>query len=281
MAKILGPAAPFPELALAPAPASAGTEAEAEADADAGADGGLEKPPPASAEKGDVKKPGVASTSKDDTNTPPAGRLQKAASTAADAQKTATPTTPPEAPTLPVPAPTSTITRGDGIISTAAAQKCTPRRTVSSAEATSAASEKKAVSAVAAAPKESEPMYRVEEVASPSADPGHGGGGRERKRAFVVTIELPGLTGGNTEGSEGAMSADSSSSSGDGKRRTGKAKGPSLSDFELDVLPEVLQLRIPRKYRLRLEMPCVVDDENVSAKFNKSRAVLKVSMQEK
>ncbi|CAN0444302.1 unnamed protein product [Hapterophycus canaliculatus] len=57
--------------------------------------------------------------------------------------------------------------------------------------------------------------------------------------------------------------------------------GPSLSDVELDVWPAVLQLKVPGKYHLRLEMPCIVDEDRVTAKFNKSRAVLRVLVQEK
>eukprot|EP00903_Cladosiphon_okamuranus_P021435 g19703.t1 len=270
LAKILGPAAPFSE----PAPAATGTGAGA--GAGAGADGDLGMPPRAPAEKGGAKKAGVGSTVKADTNTPRG--VQKAASTAAaEAQKAATPPTPPE-----TPAPTSTITRGDDIISATAAQECAPGRTApSSPQVASAAPEKATSAAAASALKESEPTYRVEEVAPPSADHGGRGGGEKRKRAFVVTIELPDLIGGNAEASEGVNGADGSGNSGGGSRRTEKAKGPSLSDFELDVLPAVLELRVPGKYRLRLEMPCIVDDETVSAKFNKSRAVLKVSVQEK
>lgn len=253
LAKILGPAAPFPEAALAGAGTGTGADLR-------------KKNPLAPAKKVDSKTPGGA---------------RQPASTAADAQKTATPTTPTETPTPPTPAPTSTIIRSDKDSSNAT-QQCPPGRIDPSSEATSAASENAADAGVAAgaaagAPKESEPVYRVEEVfISPSAN--GGGAGRKGKRAFVVTVELPDLIEGDAEGSnEGAESADSSISG--GWRR--KGKGPSLSDFELDVLPTVLQLKIPGKYQLRLEMPCTVDDENVTAKFNKSRAVLKVSMQEK
>lgn len=309
MAKILGPAAPFP----APAPAGAGTSA------DAGTGGGDPGKPSAPTKKIDTKAPpGGASATKGDTETPPAGGARRAASGAGAVPKAATPATSAEAPAPapPTPAPTSTITRKNSSDNddAPAAQACPPgRRAVPFSEATSsaaaapekaAAAEKAASAAAAAAPKEREPVYRVEEVPRPSDNhggggSGGGGGGRGGKRAFVVTIKLPDLIEGDAEGrlegpagsqqaagraerdkESGKTNTDSNNGSGGGRRRTGK-KAPSLSDFELDVLPTVLQLRIPGKYRLRLEMPCAVDDENVSAKFNKSRAVLKVSVQEK
>lgn len=263
LAKILGPAPPFPE------PALSGDDA-------GGADVDLGKPAASSKKNSDGKALDAA---------------RQTASTA-HTRKTATPTAATEATTPPTPAPTSTITRSgdneDGI------QRCPPGHTIPSPEENSAPPEKDAAAA-AGARKERQPAYRVEEVPRPPVN-GGSGGGRKGKRAFVVTIDLPDLIdGGDAEGKRrepagsqeagGAEGGDEStkrsadSSKGDDRGRQGKVS--SLSDFELDVLPRVLELKVPGKYHLRLDMPCIVEDENVTAKFNKSRAVLKVSVHEK
>lgn len=135
-----------------------------------------------------------------------------------------------------------------------------------------------------------------------------GCGGRQdshQKRSFVVIIDLPDLIEGVTDGETRELAGSEQEGAGDGSSRTaegvggsssssrgihsrvesggGKRKGrqTSISDVELDVFPTVLQLKVPGKYQLRLDMPCVVDEESVTAKFNKSRAVLKVSVLEK
>lgn len=276
LAKILGPAAPFSD----PAPAAAAAAA-------AGAEDINPKNPPSPAKKGHTK-------------TPPGARQEAAAE---GAQKTAAPATPTEAPTpptppTPMPAPTSTITRSEG--NNNGTERCPPGKTESSHEATSATSKNAPAAAApataavapgtaAVAPGEREPVYRVEEA--PPRSVNVGGGGRNGKRAFVVTIDLPGLIEGDPggkrremTGSQPAVGADgggasANSANSGGRGRTGK--GPSLSDIELDVMPTALELKVPGEYRLRVEMPCVVDDESVTAKLNKSRAVLKVSLQEK
>lgn len=135
-------------------------------------------------------------------------------------------------------------------------------------------------------PGEREPTYRIEELPPPTTTTAKGGGGvsargEEGKRAFVVIINLPDLIDAKSRGLPGSEhSGGSGGNNTDGGRR-GEQKAPSLSDVELDVLPTVLSLRVPGKYRLRLDMPCAVDEESVAARFNKSRAVLKVSVQEK
>lgn len=92
----------------------------------------------------------------------------------------------------------------------------------------------------------------------------------------MVIIDLPDLIDAKSKELPGSEHGGDT-----GGGRSGERKAPSLSDVELDVLPTILSLRVPGKYRLRLDMPCVVDEESVAARFNKSRAVLKVSVQEK
>lgn len=200
-----------------------------------------------------------------------------------------------------VPAPTNTISQPQDKSGREETQP--PSQKIASCHATPAA-----------APTEREPKYRVEQLPHfPSENEGTGknsrgdGGGckeKHQKRAFVIIIDLPDLIesitheetrelagskqervgDGERDGSSrtaksvGGSSSDSSSKKSRGG--TGKGRQASMSDVELDVLPTVMQLRVPGKYQLRLDMPCVVDEESIIAKFNKSRAILKVSVQE-
>lgn len=128
--------------------------------------------------------------------------------------------------------------------------------------------------------QEREPIYRVNQL-PPSTEAT--GVATKPKRAFAVIIELPELIVdlANSKSQDEARDderATRGNTSGSGR---GGKMGPSLSDVELDVSPAVLELKVPGKYHLRLEMPCIVDESAVTAKFNKSRAVLRVLVREK
>lgn len=182
-----------------------------------------------------------------------------------------------------MPAPTSTIT---GDKSADGAKKC-GNKTPPSKEALSSASTDLAT----AEQNEREPIYRIEQLHS-STDAA--GIATKQKRKFAVIIDLPELVEGLGDGQNHEVAKpqqqggarDGASVKKESTRRssnggTGGRTGPSLSDVELDVSPAALQLRVSGKYLLRLELPCIVDEDIVTAKFNKSRAVLRVLVQEK
>ncbi|CAM9579886.1 unnamed protein product, partial [Scytosiphon promiscuus] len=183
--------------------------------------------------------------------------------------------------TLPqaVPAPTSTITqRKDAHDTQKSCSKTPPPKRIPYFTSSGVAN---------AEQKEREPLHRIEQL-QPSA--GAVGIATKQKRTFAVIINLPEVIEGPPEsedqeaarhqqgGSRDGENAKTVSMGSSGRRGT---TGLSLSDIELDVSPAVLQLKVPGQYHLRLKMPCIVDEDAVSAKFNKSRAVLRVFVQER
>lgn len=293
LAKILGPAAPLPETPLGPGCATASSSSSSTRPspsvavpkasnlaADATGD---TLPPSRSAKQSEGGADGgadgsCAARNKLPKSAPNQGSEEGRQATLAResvAPVTTAPTTEMEGqPPLPAPAPTSTVSPA-GVEDAEGSRSCRHTQPLSQETSPPAVS--------AAARKEREPVYRIEELVSRTSEdarsgPDNGGGGRKAKRAFQVTIDLPEMkeSSGSKQGKQ-AGGTTSTRSSGTAGKRT----GPSLSDVELDVSPAFLQLNVPGKYQLRLEMPCVVDEDSVTAKFSKSQAVLKVSIREK
>ncbi|CBJ29318.1 conserved unknown protein [Ectocarpus siliculosus] len=288
LAKILGPAAPLPETPFGPGCATASSSSSSTRPstsvavpkasnlaADATGD---TLPPSRSAKRSEGGADGgadgsCAARNKLPTSAPNQGSeegRQAILAREAVAPVTTAPTTEMEGqPPLPAPAPTNTVSPA-GVEDAEGSRSCRHTQPLSPAVS-------------AAALKEREPVYRIEELVSRTSEDArsgsdNGGGGRKAKRAFQVTIDLPEMkeSAGTKQGKQ-AGGTTSTRSSGTAGKRT----GPSLSDVELDVSPAFLQLNVPGKYQLRLEMPCVVDEDSVTAKFSKSQAVLKVSIREK
>ncbi|CAM9191458.1 unnamed protein product [Ectocarpus fasciculatus] len=284
LAKILGPAAPLPETPLGPgcAPPSSSSSSTRPTPsvaapkasnlvADANGD---TLPSSQSAKQSEGRADGRADCSgaapnKLPTSAPNQGSEEGRQATLAReavAPVTTAPTTEMEAqPPRPAPAPTNTVSPAS----------------VEDTEGPRSCCHTEPFSPEASLPPESEPVYRVEELVSrvaedPLSGPGNSGGGCNAKRAFQVTIDLPEMK--ESARSKQGKQAGGATSTGS---TAGKRTGPSLSDVELDVSPAFLQLYVPGKYHLRLEMPCVVDEDSVTAKFSKSQAVLKVSIREK
>lgn len=293
LAKILGPAAPLPETPLGPgsAPASSSSSSTRPSSSVAvpkafnlAADAkGDTSPSSRNAKQSEGGADGGADHSCAARNKLPTSALnqgseeerQATLAREAVAPVTTAPTTETEAqPPQPAPAPTSTVSPAS-VDNTEGS--CSHRHTQPLSQ------EASSPPASAAARKEREPVYRIEELVARTAEDtrsgsDNGGGGRNAKRAFQVTIDLPEMkeSAGSKQGklAGGAISNPSSGTA-------GKRTGPSMSDIELDVSPAFLQLNVPGKYQLRLEMPCVVDEDSVTAKFSKSQAVLKVLIREK
>lgn len=289
LAKILGPAAPLPETPLGPgctppsssssstrpSPSVAAPKASNLA-ADANGD---TLPSSQSAKQSEGRADGRANRSgaapnKFPTSAPNQGSEEGRQATLAReavAPVTTAPTTEMEAqPPRPAPAPTNTVSPAS-VEDTEGPRSCRHTQPLSP----------EASPPPVSARKELEPVYRVEELVSRMAeDPLSGldnsGGVCNAKRAFQVTIDLPEMK--EPARSKQGKQAGGATSTGSA---AGKRTGPSLSDVELDVSPAFLQLYVPGKYQLRLEMPCVVDEDSVTAKFSKSQAVLKVSIREK
>lgn len=132
---------------------------------------------------------------------------------------------------------------------------------------------------------EREPRYRMEEV-MPVPQPkqessgthagGRGGGGggsggeNLNRRTVKVVIDVPAMMP-----AAGAMAPDG------GQGASGSSpKGLRPLDFELDMEPRLLRLRVPEVYRLSLDLPFSIDADGVTARFSKKRATLTVTAQE-
>ncbi|CAB1110072.1 unnamed protein product [Ectocarpus sp. CCAP 1310/34] len=295
LAKILGPAAPLPETPLGPGCATASSFSSSTRPSSSVAvpqasnlavdATGDTSPPSCSAKQSEGGVNGGADGSrvariKLPTSAPNQGSEEGCQATLAReavavAPVTTAPTTEMEGqPPLPAPAPTNTVSR-TGAEDAEGSRSCRHTQPLSQEASPPAVS--------AAARKEREPVYRIEELVSRTSEDARSGSdndgeGRKAKRAFQVTIDLPEMkeSAGSKQGQQ-AGGTTSTRSSGTAGKRT----GPSLSDVELDVSPAFLQLNVPGKYQLRLEMPCVVDEDSATAKFSKSQAVLKVSIREK
>ncbi|CAM9835921.1 unnamed protein product, partial [Ectocarpus sp. 13 AM-2016] len=293
LAKILGPAAPLPETPLGPGcatdsssssstPPSPSVAAPKASNLAADVTGDTILPSRSARQPEGEADGGVddsyAARNKLPTSAPNQGSEEgRQATLAREALATMTTSSTTEMegqPPLPAPAPTNTVSPA-GVEDAEGSRSCRHNQQLSREASPPAVS--------AAARKEREPAYRIEELVSrtsedPRSGSDDGGGGGKAKRAFQVTIDLPETeeSAGSKQGKQAGGTTNTRSSGTAGKRT-----GPSLSDVELDVSPAFLQLNVPGKYQLRLEMPCVVDEDSVTAKFSKSQAVLKVSIREK
>lgn len=125
--------------------------------------------------------------------------------------------------------------------------------------------------------EEREPTYRIEECVLPQLGDKSNGAAElitgDCRRGVVVVVNLPDVALADHQWDEGT---DTGSDRGHSSLR-GQRRKFSLRDVELDVFPDSLAMRVPGLYRLHLQLPFHVDNDNVIAKFSKARSTLTIS----